>query len=484
MVIANDSSGSEASPFRKEKRGMLSEIRVLAVGDDASQCESFRRFLQPSSIEAQVAEGTAAAVSLLASGRFHAVVWDLGMSEDGKGEVLQFIRSQALSTPVIIIGRGEEEIAEECLAAGAFDFLSNPVDHLALLAVLRRALLRSGLVFEESKAPPPAIQPRLHFPHLVGKSGAMEDVLWRIAKVADADTNVCIYGETGTGKELVAGAIHASGPRANRPLIVLDCAAIPEGLMESEMFGHVRGSFTSAMSDREGVFQLADGGSLFLDEVGELTLPLQAKLLRVIQCREFRRVGGKHPIRVDVRILAGTNKDLRSMVAEGKFREELFYRLDVIPITLPPLRQRQGDIPLLVEHSIEKCNRKNNKQIRGVSSRGMALLLRHHWPGNVRELENCIERASVLAEKDILDVTDLAPILRSAGNGVSLAPSNGVTRPPSLREAEQDLILETLQRVQSNRAQAAELLGISLRGLYYKIESLREEGLLEGTKRR
>lgn len=463
---------------------MLTGIRVLLVGNDACQCEGFRRSLQPLSIETQVAEGTAAAMNLLASGRFHAVVWDLGMPEGGTREVLQFIRSQALATPVIIIGCGEEESAEECLAAGAFDFLARPVDHMALLAVLRRALLRSGLVFEESKTPPPATRPRLHFPHLVGKSGAMEDMLWRIAKVADADTNVCIYGETGTGKELVAGAIHASGPRVNRPFIVLDCAAIPEGLMESEMFGHVRGTFTSAMSDREGVFQLADGGSLYLDEVAELTLPLQAKLLRVIQCREFRKVGGKHPMKVDVRILAGTNKHLRSMVAEGKFREDLFYRLDVIPITLPPLRERQGDIPLLVEHFIEKCNRKNNKRIRGVNSSGMALLLRHHWPGNVRELENCIERASVLAEKDILDVRDLAPILRSARNGEQLAPTNGVTRPLSLREAERDLILETLKRVQSNRVQAAELLGISLRGLYYKLENLREEGLLEGAKRR
>jgi DNA-binding NtrC family response regulator len=463
---------------------MLSEIRVLIVGDDASQCENFRLSLLPVSIKAQVAEGTEAAVSLLANGRFHAVVWDLGMPQDGNSEVLQFIRGQALSTPVIIIGCGEEGCVVECLAGGAFDFLPKPVDPLALLAVLRRALLRSGLVFEDSKAPPPGSQRRLHFPHLVGKSDAMEDVLWRIAKVADADTNVCIYGETGTGKELVARAIHMSSPRANRPLIVLDCAAIPEGLMESEMFGHLRGSFTSAMGDREGVFQLADGGSLFLDEVGELSLSLQAKLLRVVQCREFRKVGGKHPIRVDVRILVGTNKDLRSMVAEGKFREDLFYRLDVIPITLPPLRQRMGDIPLLVEHFIEKCNCKNNKQIRGVSPRGMALLLRHHWPGNIRELENCIERASVLALKDILDVTDLAPILGPAGNGVPLAPSSGVTRPPSLREAERGLILETLQRVQNDRARAAELLGISLRGLYYKIESLREEGLLEGMKRR
>jgi transcriptional regulator with GAF, ATPase, and Fis domain len=307
----------------------------------------------------------------------------------------------------------------------------------------------------------------------------MNEVLWRIAKVAEADTNVAVYGESGTGKELVARAIHYSGRRAKHPLIVLDCAAIPEGLMESEMFGHVRGAFTSAMSDREGVFQLASGGTLFLDEVGELSLPLQAKLLRVIQCREFRKVGGKHPIKVDVRIIAATNKDLRNMVAEAKFREDLFYRLEVIPLVIPPLRQRKEDVPLLVDHFIQEFNRNNKKQIRGVSSRTMGVLLRYHWPGNVRELENCIERAAVMADGDILDVTDLTQILRPVAAGVAPPPSAPDSWPRSLRDAERDLILKTLQSVQGNRTRAAELLGISLRGLHYKLKSLREQGVPE-----
>jgi two-component system response regulator AtoC len=306
----------------------------------------------------------------------------------------------------------------------------------------------------------------------------MNEVLARVAKVAKADTNVCIYGESGTGKELVARAIHYSGSRADHPLIVLDCAAIPEGLMESEMFGHVKGSFTSAVSDREGVFQLADGGTLFLDEVAELPLPLQAKLLRVIQCREFRKVGGKHSVKVNVRIIAATNKDLRQMVSDGKFREDLYYRLEVIPLLLPPLRQRKEDVPLLVDHFIQKFNRNNTKQIRGVSSRTMGVLLRYHWPGNVRELENCIERAAVMADGDILDVTDLNQILRP--NAVD-APKTAVNDdgeawPRSLKDAERNLILKTLRNVQGNRTRAAELLGISLRGLHYKLKSLREEG--------
>ena len=296
----------------------MSSGRVLIVDDEVDQSKIFRLHLESLPLSVQVAEGAESAIKLLSTERFHAVLCDLVMPADGGREVLRFVRSHGLQTPVIIItGYSDEESVEECLSAGAFDFISKPVDRLSLLAVLRRALLRSGLIFEEMNDRP-AERPTPQFPHLVGKSDSMNEVFWRISKVAEADTNVCIYGESGTGKELVARAIHYSGPRANRPLIVLDCAAIPEGLMESEMFGHVKGSFTSAVSDREGVFELADGGTLLLDEVGELSLFLQAKLLRVLQCREFRKVGGKHPIKVNVRIIAATNKDLRAMVARGE----------------------------------------------------------------------------------------------------------------------------------------------------------------------
>ena len=456
----------------------MAKGRVLIVDDEASEAKVFRFYLEALPVDAKVAHSTEEATSLLASERFHAVLCDLVMEGGGGLEVLRFVQGQGLQIPVIIItGYGDEETAEECVAAGAFDFVAKPVDRLSLVAVLRRALLRSGLIFDEITPPPPN-RPSLKSALLVGTSDAMNDVLARIAKLAKADTNVCIYGESGTGKELVARAIHYTGPRADHPLIVLDCAAIPEGLMESEMFGHVKGSFTSAMSDREGVFQLADGGTLFLDEVAELPLPLQAKLLRVIQCREFRKVGGKHPIKVDIRIIAATNKDLRQMVSGGKFREDLFYRLEVIPLLLPPLRQRKEDIPLLVDHFIQKFNRNNTKQVRGVSTCTMGILLRYHWPGNVRELENCVERAAVMSDGDILDVTDLTQILRPAALDAARTPMNGEGEswPRSLRDSERDLILKTLRNLQGNRTRAAEILGISLRGLHYKLKSLREEG--------
>ncbi len=451
--------------------------RVLVVDDEVGQYEILRLYLESLPIEVLVAEGTAAALKLLGTERYHAILCDLVMAGGGGMEVLRFVKSQGIPTPVLIVtGYGDEETAEECLSAGAFDFVSKPVDRLSLIAVLRRALLRSGLIFDEM--PPAALsRPVATFQHLVGTSEALKEVLWRITKVAEADTNVCIYGESGTGKELVARAIHYSGRRANHPLIVLDCAAIPEGLMESEMFGHVKGAFTSAVTEREGVFQLADSGTLLLDEIAELSLPLQAKLLRVLQCREFRKVGGKAPIKVDVRIVAATNKDLRAMVAEGKFREDLFYRLEVIPITMPPLRARKEDIPLLVDHFIQKFNRNNKKQIRGVSTRTMGVLLQYHWPGNIRELENCIERAAVMADTEILDIADLTAILRPAGEPLPNSASDPGAWPRSLRDAERDLILKTLQSVQGNRTRAAELLGISLRGLHYKLKTLRMEGV-------
>ncbi|HSB52624.1 MAG TPA: sigma-54 dependent transcriptional regulator [Dissulfurispiraceae bacterium] len=451
--------------------------RILIVEDDADHREMLRLFLEPLPVEIRVADGPEAAAKLLATERFHAVLCDLVMEGGGGLEVLRSIRNRDLPTPVIIVtGYGDGDVAEECLAAGAFDYVSKPVDRLSLIAVVRRALLRSGLIFEETLASPPE-QPVRQFPFMVGKSQPMMEVLRRIAKVAEVDSNVCVYGESGTGKELVARAIHYSSPRADRPLIVFDCTAIPEGLMESELFGHVKGSFTSAISDREGVFQLADGGSLFIDEIGELSLPLQAKLLRVIQSREFRKVGGKHAIKADVRIIAATNKDLRAMVAEGTFREDLFYRLEVIPITIPPLRRHKEDIPLLVDFFIQRFNRNNTKQIQGISSRTMAVLLQYQWPGNVRELENCIERAAVMCDGKILDLEDLAPILRPAGGAAPLpASAKEGSWPRSLREsrkdAERELILKTLQSVSGNRTRAAELLGISLRALHYKLKDL------------
>jgi transcriptional regulator with PAS, ATPase and Fis domain len=293
--------------------------------------------------------------------------------------------------------------------------------------------------------------------------------------VAVGDANVCISGESGTGKELIARAIHAQSARADRPLVTLDCTAIPEGLMESHLFGHVRGSFTGAVEHRTGFFALAHTGTLFIDEISELSLPLQAKLLRVIQTREFVKVGGSKPTRTDIRLITASNKDLRRAVREGQFREDLYYRIAVVMIEVPPLRARRGDIGLLVEHFVRKFAGAHHKRVPRLTGRAQELLLGAEWPGNVRQLENCIEQAVVLSERDTIDV-DVLPLAEGAGKrGASVQP--GLPAGLTLRDLEQQYILQTLDGVGGNRTQAARQLGISLRCLQYKLKAYQRDEL-------
>jgi two-component system, NtrC family, response regulator HydG len=306
---------------------------------------------------------------------------------------------------------------------------------------------------------------------LIGQSPQLGEVLAKIEKVAVGDANVCISGESGTGKELIARAIHAQSARAERPLVTLDCTAIPEGLMESHLFGHVRGSFTGAVEHRTGFFALAHTGTLFIDEISELSLPLQAKLLRVIQTREFVKVGGSKPTRTDIRLITASNKDLRRAVREGQFREDLYYRIAVVMIEVPPLRARRGDIGLLVEHFVRKFAGAHHKRVPRLTGRATELLLGAEWPGNVRQLENCIEQAVVLSENDTIDV-DVLPLAETGRRG-SDAAKPGLPAGLTLRDLEQQYILQTLDSVGGNRTQAARLLGISLRCLQYKLKAYR-----------
>jgi DNA-binding NtrC family response regulator len=304
---------------------------------------------------------------------------------------------------------------------------------------------------------------------IIGESRELREVLARIDKVAPGDANVCVVGESGTGKELIARAIHQNSPRRDRPLVTLDCTAIPEGLMESQLFGHVRGSFTGAVENRDGVFSLAHTGTLFIDEISELSLPLQAKLLRVIQTREFVKVGGTKPVRTDIRLITASNKDLRAAVEEGTFREDLYYRIAVVMINVPPLRERREDIPLLAEHFLRKFSAAHRKPLPVLTPQALELLTAYDWPGNVRQLENCIEQAVVLCEGDVVDV-DALPLADTTPKRTAEAAGRfplGLT----LREVEQEYILRTLKAVGGNRTRAARLLGISLRCLQYKLKA-------------
>jgi two-component system, NtrC family, response regulator HydG len=379
--------------------------------------------------------------------------WELG----------QRLRGLGLESPVVVLGASGSEGAAPALAG--VQWLERPSGEAELTAALERGVSRLGLGGRR------AARSSAGGGHgLVGQSAQLGEVLGKIEKVAPGDANVCISGESGTGKELIARAIHAQSGRWDRPLVTLDCTAIPEGLMESHLFGHVRGSFTGAVEHRTGFFALAHTGTLFIDEISELSMPLQAKLLRVIQTREFVKVGGSKPTRTDIRLITASNKDLRRAVREGAFREDLYYRIAVVMIEVPPLRVRRGDIGLLVDHFLRKFSAAHHKRVPRLTPRALELLLGAEWPGNVRQLENCIEQAVVLSEQDTIDV-DVLPLGEVPSKRPVESGKPGLPPGLTLRDLEQQYILQTLDGVGGNRTQAARLLGISLRCLQYKLKA-------------
>jgi len=370
---------------------------------------------------------------------------------------------------IVSTGRGDVESAVAAMRQGAADYLSKPINFDELSIVLDRALERrrlrreAGLLRER-------LSQRHRLSNLVGSSAAMQRVYETVLQIAPSRASVIITGESGTGKELIAAAIHQHSPRAARPFVKLHCAALAETLLESELFGHERGSFTGAAARREGRFQQADGGTLFLDEIGEISPNLQVKLLRFLQEREFERVGGNETIKVDVRIVAATNKDLLALVRAGKFREDLYYRLNVVSIEMPPLRTRPDDIPLLAAHFLRKYAGENEKTIRGFTDEALSALVHHPWPGNVRELENAVERAVVICRGEEIRREDLVPTINAANQSPAGAAAYGPMVPgASMAELERHAILKTLEHVGGSTTRAAEILGISPRTIQYRL---------------
>ncbi|MCX7603218.1 MAG: sigma-54 dependent transcriptional regulator [Bryobacteraceae bacterium] len=457
--------------------------RILVIDDEADIRESLELLLEAEGYSVAAAENAAEGLRRFESGVFDLVLLDLMMPDRSGLEVLDEIRRRDRETPIFLItAYGSVEVAVEALKSGASDYFSKPWDNEKLLIEIDRQIARTRLE-RENRELRRALKERYAFPNIVGKSERMLRVLDLVAQVAPSKSNILITGETGTGKELIAKAIHANSPRADKPFVGVNSGSLPPDLLESTLFGHVKGAFTGAVANRRGYFEIANHGTIFFDEIGTLTPDMQVKLLRVIQEREFMPVGSTETIRVDVRILAATNADLARLVEEGKFRQDLYYRLNVINIHLPPLRERKEDIPLLVEHFFQIYCRENNKfldpqgrSLLRFEPEAMHLLMDYHWPGNVRELENAIERAVVLATSEVVPVSVLPEQLLQS-TGVRTAERAGALPPDAslfekVADFEARTIIEALEAVNYSQTEAAALLKIPLSTLNQKIKRL------------
>jgi two-component system response regulator HydG len=442
-------------------------IRVLVVDDDQAIRDALSRTLEKLGYAVAVAEDGQAGLEQIRAGGIHIVLADLKMPKMGGQDLLRATRALAQDIEVIVItGHGSIEDAVEAMKEGAYDFITKPFKRAQLERTIRRAAEKQTLVLQNRR-----LQQRLNelqgAGQVIGTSPAMRRTLELVNQVAASAATVLIQGESGTGKEVIANAIHHRSPRRDRPLIKVSCAALPETLLESELFGYERGAFTGAVARKEGRFELADGGTLFMDEIGELSPATQAKLLRVLQEGEFERLGGTRTLRADVRLVAATNADLTTLVREKKFREDLFYRLNVITIQLSPLRERHEDIPLLAHHFLRRFAEKNAKAISGFAEDALDLLQTYAWPGNVRELENVIERAVVLTRASMITPADFPEGLTGTDQAARhLVISIGTP----LEEVEDRLIDETLRYTKGDRTLAAKLLGIATRTIYRRMK--------------
>ena len=403
------------------------------------------------------------------------VITDLKMEGATGVEVLRTISALDADVPIMLItGFGTVETAVECMKLGAFDFLTKPIQTEVVRLKVERALelvaARRGRKKAEAMTDLLRAEAEGRFAELIGNGEKMLLVRRTVDKVAASDTTVFIAGESGTGKELVARAIHRLSKRANGPFIKVNCGALTETLLESELFGHEKGAFTGAIKQKLGRFELADGGTLFLDEVGDVAPAMQVKLLRALQEQEFERVGGEHPIKVDVRVVSATNKDLEAEVASGRFRQDLYFRLHVLPVKLPPLRERREDIPLLCQHFVQKLGPKTNPRVRNVSDAALGRIMAYHWPGNVRELENAIEQALVFAEGDEITPTALPQFLQGGAEEDRLDVPRELSLPEILDDLERQLILKAYAKANHVKTETARLLGIKTSALYYKLE--------------
>ena len=453
----------------------MTRASLLIADDDPVARDLLAEVLRHEGYRVRAAAGGEECLRLAEAEPFDLALVDLRMPDLDGVRVLHRLATIQHGLPVLILTAfATIETAIEAIRAGAYDYLSKPFRMEEIRLVVRRTLEAQRLT-RENRQYRKELRERYAVHNLVGQSPLMVELYKLVARVAELETTVLIYGETGTGKELVARAIHYASPRADRPFVVVDCAALPEALFESELFGHERGAFTGAFTARRGLLETAHGGTCFLDEIGELPAALQVKLLRVLQERAVRRVGGNEPLPVDVRVLAATNRDLRRAVGEGVFREDLFYRLNVVAIDVPPLRERMQDVPLLARHFVERYATGAGKPAVGLARETVARLQSHHWPGNVRELEHAIQRAVALASSGILLPDDLPPEIGAAPRPAPRLPESRMT----LDEVKRWYVSRVLEETGGNKLRAAEALGIDRKTLARILDRRGEDEAIE-----
>lgn len=466
----------------------MQAAKILVVDDDAVARELLAEALKKEGYDVEAFGSGEAAIARGREGRVDLVLTDIRMGAvDGLTVLREFKRMSQDTAIVVLTAFGSLEGAIEAIKQGAYDYLAKPFKKEEIKLVVQRSLDHCRLLRENTKFRE-ELKSKDEWSPLVGSSPAMLEVYKLVARVSESKSTVLLQGESGTGKELIARAIHGNSPRRDKPFVPVNCGALPDTLLESEMFGYEKGAFTGAVGTKTGLFESASGGTLFLDEVGELGQALQVKLLRVMQDHEVRRVGGTHSIKVDVRIIAATNRDLEQFVKEGKFRDDLFYRLNVVRITLPSLTERQEDIPMLAHYFLQKCATGTTTPVRGFHPDTMDLLNRYRWPGNVRELENAIERAVSLSHGPLLTPDDLPAAIRQAPIHADAKPESPDTTEPvclTLEEVEKRHLVRVLKETKGNKVKASKILGIDRRTLYRMAErfglDLGDEG--EGTEK-
>ena len=449
--------------------------RILVTDDDHVSCQFFAEALQDEGHVADQAHAGEEALSRLQDQAYDLLITDVRMPGMDGLEVTRRVRAILPQLPIVVMTAfGSMETAIEAIREGAFDYVSKPMNLEAFKQTVARALAQRQLQDTEEKHPQQEEEPE-PLGSIIGRSQAMVEVYKTVALAAATKSTVLILGESGTGKELIARAIHEHSPRANRPFVAVDCGALTETLLESELFGHVRGAFTGAITDKKGVFEEASGGTCFLDEIGDISPNMQAKLLRVLQENEVRRVGGQRWVQIDVRAVAATNKDVVALVQQGVFREDLYYRLNVVSLALPPLRARREDIPDLASTFLKRGSRENNKPLATISDDALKLLQAYSWPGNIRELENTIERAVALSQQAVLVPDDLPESIRNGqSNGRGLEEEQSGTMlfadSPTLEEVKKRYIVQVLQDTAGNVSRASEILDVDRRSLYRMME--------------